>query len=90
MCPYYCSVVVGHHYPVFPLQSVILLLLELPVHQSSIDARHLEVTVERRLHQLWKADLEEDHIPGLLSRVTSQTMMVQPESDGVLDTLCPL
>ena len=67
-----------------------LLLLQLGVHHSSVSPGHVDVQVERRLHQLWSEHLHPDHIPGLVSRVAVQTLLVKPETDGVIRELCPL
>ncbi|XP_047737015.1 uncharacterized protein LOC108664564 isoform X2 [Hyalella azteca] len=71
-------------------RALMLVLLELELHYASVAESHLDLTVERRLHELWRQDLEPDSIPGLISRVAVQPVLVKPESKLVLDRLCPL
>ncbi|KAF2355689.1 hypothetical protein FHG87_013558 [Trinorchestia longiramus] len=71
-------------------RAVIVVLLELELHYTSVAEEHLDLTVERRLHELWRQDLGQDDIPGLISRVAVQPVLVKPESKFVLNKLCPL
>ena len=67
---------------------MIILLLEVPVTYEEAASLHLERLVEDRFMDLYKDKLDPDHIPGLVSRIAAQNLLVKPESNSMLKVLC--
>lgn len=71
-------------------QSLIFLILNLPMQYAALQEEKLDKVVDEYLHELWGTQLQVKDVSALVARVASMPMLVQPEREEILDCLCPL